>query len=51
MESIEHSIDGRKGVQIIASTWTLPKDLKIQWDTDKVKSISIVGFIISRRTR
>jgi hypothetical protein len=49
MASIERSLDGRKGIQTITANWTLPQDLKVQWDNDKVKSISIVGFVLSNK--
>jgi len=49
MASVEQSLDGRKGIQSITANWTLPKDLKIQWEKDQVKSISIVGFILSNK--
>ena len=49
MASIEQSLDGRRGIQCITANWTLPQNLKIQWEKDKVKSISIVGFILSKK--
>lgn len=49
VEGINDSIDKRHGIQLVMSTWDVPESLDIQWEQDKVKSISIAGLILSKQ--
>jgi len=48
-DSINQCIDKRIGAQLITSTWFLPDSMRLQWEQDKCKFITINGIILSKQ--
>jgi len=48
-DNIVNMIDKRLNAQLLFSTWTLPKDMKIQWDEAECRFVSIIGIILSKK--
>jgi hypothetical protein len=41
-------LDKRSKAHLLTSTWILPEDMKIQWEKDKCRFVSISGIVISK---
>jgi hypothetical protein len=49
-DNIYELLDKRHQAQLLFSTWTLPSDIDVQWESDQCKFISIAGIAISKST-
>ena len=49
VDSLYGMIDQRLGAQLIASTWTLPDDMDIQWENHRCAFVSIAGIVLTKK--
>lgn len=49
LKELARLIDGKLGAQLIASTWTLPEEMEVQWDTGRCRFITIAGIAITKK--
>lgn len=49
IDSLYGMLDQRFGAQLIASTWTLPDDMNLQWDSHRCAFISIAGIVLTKK--
>ena len=47
-DNIHKLLDKRSRAQLLLATWTLPDDIKVQWEKSRCKFISIAGIAISK---
>lgn len=50
-DNIHSLLDKRRGSQLLHSTWTIPNELEIQWDSDVCESVSISAIAITKQTK
>ena len=47
-ENIYQNLDADSNLQLITSTWHLPRDIESQWDKSKCKFITIAGIVTNK---
>lgn len=48
ISSIVKNIDKRHKIQILSGSWIVPEGLPVQWEKNKLKSVTIVGLVLSK---
>jgi hypothetical protein len=48
-DQIYSNLDKRNGAQLLFSTWTLPKDMSIQWESDMYDFVTISTIVITKQ--
>jgi len=49
IECLNSLLDGRNYAQLITSTWTLPAEMEIQWNSDKCDFVMIAGIVLTQK--
>lgn len=49
VDSLYGMLDKRLGAQLIVSTWTLPDDMEIQWESHRCTFVSIAGIVLTKK--